>query len=74
MLTDNSWASALILGRRTELDGSVYVYCPAEGLEYVASPSSSGQSPVVANSAVLDAALAAACKHRAWESAIKQGR
>ncbi len=28
---------------------------------YIASSSSSGQSPVVANSAVLDAALAAAC-------------
>ena len=37
------------------------VDCAAERTGYDASASSSGQSPVVANSAVLDAALAAAC-------------
>ncbi len=48
----------------TEFEGSVKVDCAAERTGYDASASSSGQSPVVANSAVLEAALAAACNNQ----------
>ena len=48
----------------TEFEGSVKVDCAAERTGYDASASSSGQSPVVANSAVLEAALAAACDEK----------